>query len=1025
MTTNVPKFSSFRPKPKVASEPPKIPQHHDHSEQPSKDRSRRRSPSPSRKSREKQAPADKPYFSDRRGDADVLRYGTLNRYDIPPYRRYGHGFILGLSLHQKIDREHSTDKKISVTPAKRKRQQRLLIDKRANRSGERTLRLVQTSNDVADLNQDFVLLSTNAKRETEDGDGEDEETPETDYRGIEGPKSTEPADPDTQYESDAEIAIDVEVTRKNSELSRHIKEFPEDVSGWMALISHQEAMLKLERPNVELTSSDKAHLADIRITTYEEALRKIGKNPQHQLCLYKGLLKEAERAWDGAKLANKWKDVLVKHPDNVELWMMYLDFVQSRFTSFKYEECRAVFSKCIESLRTNTKHASPPALLHIFLRLTSMTHDAGYQELAIAVWQALLEIRIFRPEADASPEAFEAFWDSEVPRIGEPEAKGWKNYNPGDEALSLELAPLSKKNLSDSFFEDFQKRETEATEKLRLPGRTSEEVAGDDAFHTIFFDDVAPYLKLIPDDVPLTLLIEAFLCFCGLPPLSKYATHQRDWWSDPFLQRHWASSPPREEQSSEFTQTLQSFLNCPSGSFCMTTELLFDQSFSLEGIGLNVDFIRRLLKLLVSDPSSDDLFGEYLLAFELCHFPHEVFKTAKRLLKTQPSNLCLYNAYGIIEARLGNSEKADQAFRIVLSTQAGISAHLNAQALKLFHSWVWEALDRGKHKDAFWRLVSLSSITTANTTQDQPDERLVAIARDTFSVLGGLALSDQDYATAILSTSLSALLVYFTHKHEAEPALDYHSGTSLYLTSLSATSAPFAELHAQHIARLLIHHLTYAPIVKPALVRTTLEPLISQFPNNTILLSLYAANEARFAIDDRVRGVMQHSALHRPDENSIARWAFAIRYEVLRGEIAGSTSHSVRALYKRATDASGAHCPALWTAYLRFELAQLAQERSRQCSLQKPRRDSKKSKWDIRIEEAEQRVKDTFYAGLRHLPGCKGFAMLAFTEAKDVFGGEEMWRVGRILVEKEMRLYVDLDDDGAWETARARGWVGK
>jgi hypothetical protein len=338
---------------------------------------------------------------------------------------------------------------------------------------------------------------------------------------------------------------------------------------------------------------------------------------------------------------------------------------------------------------------------------------------------------------------------------------------------------------------------------------------------------------------------------------------------------------------------------------------------------------------------------------------------------------------------------------------------------------VWEALDRGEHKEAFWRLVSLRGVTTDDTTQDQPGENLIAIARNTFSLLGELALSAQDYPTVILGTSLSALLVYFTHNHQVEPALEFHSGTSFYITALSETSALFAELHAQHMARLLTHHFTHAPIVKPALVRTTLEPLISQFPNNTILLSLYAANEARFAIDDRVRGVMQHSALHRPEEDSIARWAFAIHYEMLRGEIAGSTSHSIRALYKRATDASGAHCPALWMAYLRFELAQLGQERGRQASTKRSRRDGKKSKWEVRVEEAEQRVKDTFYAGLRHLPWCKGFTMLAFTEAKDVFKGEEMWRVGRILVEKEVRLYVDLDDDGAWETARARGWVGR
>ncbi|USP80285.1 uncharacterized protein yc1106_07559 [Curvularia clavata] len=1029
-TTNIPKFASFRPKPKAASEQPREPQQHGRAEQTSTEKRRheKASPPPVQRIREKDASAaSKPYFSDRRGDADVLRYGTLNRYDIPPYRRYGQGFILGLSLQQKIDRELTTDRKIYLSPATHKRKRRLLASKSANRSAERTLRLVQISGNAPDLDQDFVPLSANGKRkrsESDDEDNEDDATPEIDYRGIGEPKSAEPADPDTQFESDAEITINTETTRINSKLVRYTKDHPEDVSGWLALIAHQEAMLKLERPSSQLTASDNVHLADVRISMYGEALKKIGGDSKSQLILYKGLLKEAEKAWDGAKLASKWKDVLANHPDDINLWKMYLNFVQSRFTNFRYEDCRAVFFECFDSLRASTKEILPTDLLHILLRLTSMACQAGYQELSIAIWQALLESRIFRPEGAATVEIFEAFWDSEVPRIGELQAKGWKNHSSVEEPVPTQYSPLMEKSHSDPFFEDFQKREAEAMRRLILPGRTSDNVAEDDAFHTIFYDDLAPYMKRLSENVHPTLLVEAFLCFCGLPPLPTLGAHQRDWWSDPFLQCHWSPSPPNKGEPFKFAQMLERFSCCPLESFQMTTELLFDQNFATNDIGLDIDFIRRVLKLLAADTSSDEVFGEYLLAFELRHYPQEAFKTAKRLLKGRPSSLRLYNAYGLVEARLGNSDKADQVFRTVLSMQSGKSQIPSPQILGLLNSWAWEALHREDGKVALWRLVSPHGNIPASFAESQPDQDLVSNTRLKLEEISERALLGQDHVTAILSTSLSALLLYLANDYDAEHALELHSHLSIWFTSHNANNTPFAELHAQFMSRLLTYHIAHAPIVKPAFIRTALEPLISRFPDNTILLSLYAANEARFSIDDRVRAIMHNTTLQSQEERSVAGWAFAIHYETLRGETAGSTSHSIRALYKRATASSGEHCPALWKAYVQFELLQLQQlQESRRLGSKKPRRDGKKSKAEVRLDEATQRLKDTFYSGLRNLPWCKGYVLLAFTEAKHVFSDEEKWKLCRVMVEKEMRLYVELDDDGAWETAHMEGWV--
>jgi hypothetical protein len=164
------------------------------------------------------------------------------------------------------------------------------------------------------------------------------------------------------------------------------------------------------------------------------------------------------------------------------------------------------------------------------------------------------------------------------------------------------------------------------TGRYRYPGRTTDEVGEDDAFHTIFFTDIAEYLKALPTATS-TLLVEAFLCFCGLPPLPRAAEHQRTWWTDSFLQHHHSKSSSHDGEDAQIHQSQRRFSETPLKLFQMTSHLLFDQEFSLDPMRLDASFVRRLLSLIACEPASEDVIGEYLLAFETRHFPSEVPKT--------------------------------------------------------------------------------------------------------------------------------------------------------------------------------------------------------------------------------------------------------------------------------------------------------------------------------------------------------------------------------------------------------------
>lgn len=1016
MASNVPKFASFRPKPKAEPVPPPEPKAETRDITSSKSRkSRHERAPPSRASEVPETKTDvgtsKIWFSDRLGDADVLRYGSLYRSDIPAYRRAGYGFVLGLGLDQKIDRERSSQGKIYMTPATRQRQERLLTGKHAPKEGTRMLRVVkQDDRKGIHEQEDFVRVSSTRKRKRDSGDEAEEQTPELDDRGIER-DDHELLDPDTQYDSGVEdSSLVAEATKRNSELVRKTRESPQDVQAWLHFIEHQEAMLGVDHS--ALTENLRQRLADVRIPIYEEALKKV-PSVDH-VRLQRGLLCEAQRSWNGVKVASKFEEVLATCPSNGDIWLMYLDFVQSSFSVFKYESCRETFSRSLQSLSGASGNADVSAMLHIILRLTRMMQETGYQELALAVWQAILEFHVMQSPAEASDVTqsssdFEQFWEAEAPRIGELGSNGWRksasdDYLPNSDALLPQHS-------SNTIFKDFEVRETEAIEKLRSPGRTTDEVGEDDAFHTIFFSDLEGYLKLVPGHSPPTHLVEAFLCFCGLPSLTTMAEHQRTWWNDPFLSPVFGQSSTNSTTSSRadlLAGRVDRYSACGTTSIQTTTETLFGQSFSLQGVRLTADFVRRVLKLVVVQYANEDVFGEYLLAFESQHYPIEVVRTAKNLLKARPTSQRLYHAYGFVELQRGKMAKADQVFSMALS----VGSTGTYESMMLLHSWVWTTLDNKDEVRAMWRLVSHTGIIPA--TQNgaaRPEDDTLQSARLTLSDTCEKALLRGDHPTAVLTTSLLALLTYLTSSHDASASLAIHKGLSQWFTSHHLSTSPFAELNAQATARFLIYHASTAAIVKPALIRSAIEPLLLLFPNNTILLALYAANESRFAIDDRVRGIMSRNALSRSSERrSVAGWSFAIHFETLRGEMAGSTSHSIRAFYQRATatESSGAHSPALWTKYLRFEIAQLNIERARTKG-KKRGKDGKRRTWESRLADAETRVKACFYAALRSLPWCKDFIMLAFTELGDVFDEEELWKVYRVMQEKELRLYIEME----------------
>ena len=237
------------------------------------------------------------------------------------------------------------------------------------------------------------------------------------------------------------------------------------------------------------------------------------------------------------------------------------------------------------------------------------------------------------------------------------------------------------------------------------------------------------------------------------------------------------------------------------------------------------------------------------------------------------------------------------------------------------------------------------------------------------------------------STECLALLIYLFQEEDIESALDVYNAALPRLEAKELGRSTVSELVHQCKARLLYHHATTARLFKPALARNELISSIRLFPQNTILLSVFAWKESRFRIDDRVRSVLRQHTL--PDSqqkgSTLIPLLFSIYTELHRGVFAGSTTNSARAAFETAVASESGRCSAaVWKLYVLFEL---------------------------RLGD-KHRAKDVFYRSMRACPWAKELVLQAFKERglRDNMDMNELRKIWNVLAEKELRIHVDLEE---------------
>ncbi|KAL0931779.1 DUF1740 domain containing protein [Colletotrichum truncatum] len=986
------------------------------------------------------------FFIDKKGDPLIRRYGGNDRGRVPLYRRGGRGRVLGSDGYLYIHRDGPQEKFSIRQPGESSStwRDRALFQPKVHRVKTKRIRVRNEIRDEAhSVEEDFVPLGGSSKRRR-DEEPEASENEEPSYRSIEGKaKAHEFSDSDIDYDTDQDDALNLDtddpLKQRSIQLSRRVKEHPEDIAGWLELIAHQDVLLNAgETLDREVTKGEVHSFAEIKISMYESALAQARKSEYEERLLV-GLMLEGAKVWSASKLETRWEEVERKHESSFCLWKARVDHKLTSLATFQFNNIKSLHVARLRAIakqesvstspgpgyNTNTAEISRyEQMIYVFLRATKFMYDSGYRELAVAAWQALLELNLERPASyGALPDSeildsFKDFWEDEGPRIGDKHAPGWSQFVQAD---GISDPPETQKDDDNIVQSRDLYKSWGATERLRAtasrnPARATDDVSEDDPYRVVMFSDIEELLFVVPADTISKIwkqLVDGFLLFCCLPPAFRTSEWIKAAEDDPLLigglslfegdVLHKPNEPDVMDETKKIPSFKQDGLRvAASADLLFATSEWFPfisgwvcTSKSADG-PVDLAWVANSLRQLTTVSNLKEL-AEYSLAVDMVNEPSNIKKRARALIKHDPTNLGLYNAYALAESAKGNLDVGRQ----VILSASGLPSQPPGCGRKflLWKTWAWAELDAGNKTQAVVPLCA----TVEESLRKTPDAIAVTPmqilkARQTLldTLEGQLSMRELD--DAAISTECLALLVYLTTQEASEPTSEAQGSISMAMervwtvsSELCAQGQATSQTHERLLqagARLLYHHASRGPF-RRAYLREQLAQCIKLFPHNTIFLTLFSWATTTFGIDDPVREILREVSL-TSNNDSVSSRMFAIRYELRKGNV-----HSTHAAFERALDSPACKSnPELWRCYIKFSYAR---------------------------KQFRSKAKEVFFRGLRHCPWSKDLALEAYTTLVNIMDEFELKSVFNTMASKGLRIHVDLDEFAAkHEKSRAK-----
>lgn len=338
------------------------------------------------------------YRIDSKADVGNLHYGGLYSGDIGLYRRKFE--VVGLGQNQWVELNDGRSK--GKDKAKREKQLRYF---KGSSIGEREL----------------IRLTIRKKIECE----------HLEFLDLEMKQSAESAEKPTLQETCG--------SQLSSEYNQSLLREPHNVDLWMEFIALQDQLGGWSQSDDQKVGKVKRAVLERKVAIFERALES---NPT-SVKLLTGYMELVREFWETEKVVRKWKDIVFHQPHKAQLWLRYIHFCQTSFTSFTVTSQLALYRKCIStlvsivsgSLQSHKPEADTLDQLLLILSLyCQFLQQAGHSEKAVACYQALIEFNLCSPpelsheDFKTRLEFFETYWDSGCPRFGEQDALGWNNW---------------------------------------------------------------------------------------------------------------------------------------------------------------------------------------------------------------------------------------------------------------------------------------------------------------------------------------------------------------------------------------------------------------------------------------------------------------------------------------------------------------------------------------------------------------------------------------------------------------------
>ncbi|KAG8906633.1 hypothetical protein FRB99_006421 [Tulasnella sp. 403] len=956
-------------------------------------------------------------MEDRKGDEGNLRYGRSDSYSAPKFTRWGFGEVIGLQLGWKLLRGGKGE----VAPNGKKRMLRYSSSKVASQTLSQPARKLVIAKhlaiEVPSLDDGFIALIRPKKDSTL--------TAEPNYRSI---TNDDPDDSDgTSSSTDHDDLSSSEdftsgpnlVTEANARLEAAVRSNPTSVPDWINLWEHSAA-----------TAVKAEARSDIIVSIIQRAFSSHPSNKSNPVLRAKYLLAGAN-LWHPSALTEEWESTLklTAHSTSSGSFDLWMDYLHRTLKSEGIMDLEAAVTRIRASLPTQATDWSCDAFkLRVLWRVCVGLAESGHTERAMAILQAQCEMVLFMPPElrgkpfSAQLDAFEEFWESECPRIGEVDAKGWAeslqvNANITTQSLSAGARDTQVATGVVDPYTRWALLENARENTGILPQRTSD--ADDDPYSTILFSDIRPFLFdfHIPhhedhEDKQLQpLIIFVFLDFLGLhfPGLSRYLSsgpentgHWDSVWSDTRFVRnpHLLSSSFTMPGGRGWTMvhgTAVAEESKPAAGWGVVKEWGWGTLSPLEGhgpmgdgrmwegrevatLGPRTEIIRAVFQqtsVVVKSP----FFDEHWLAFESAKNPKSAPKVSRTLLSNDRNSLYRWVSHARLERVRGKTLDARKIYATSLANQSISNGTPGVR--RMFWDWAemeWLDGDGEAALSVILRATGNGSgqlATGVLRARRKMDELLQASMKSLEQNPDG---SPEEILELVSLANIAALL-------ELLAKSDISSAMSKYaLPKDSILPAPsrLEEALTMSSTRLLFHHTrTLRAPIPPSIFRSHVEQAMPKFINNTFILGMWLESERGESVWGRVRQTLNNTILKRTSDGIDVTRALWGVWQETRDKARCEVERMRSTLHRTISGDRSRSSPAAWRVAIELEIT-LGQ-------------------W--------QRAKSLVYRAVGECPWAKTLYLLPFLEPlRTYFTKPEIAKWTALLAERNIRLRVPIDD---------------